>query len=942
MPRGAPRGKAGDAGEEAAGRRRAAPEPLRDYRRKRRFGATPEPGPAVGSSPRGDLYVIQRHAARRLHYDLRLELDGVMLSWAVPKGPSLDPADKHLAVRVEDHPIDYNDFEGVIPKGEYGGGTVMVWDRGHWAYAGDGDPAADVREGHLKFRLEGEKLRGAWMLVRLKPRPDEQGDKESWLLFKERDDEARTGPQADVTTLRPESAKTGRSLEQIAADLDRVWSTDGDGRGQQPRDVAERLRARRAQVARGAGGRGRPARRPVAVEPAAIAGARKAPLPERFEPELATLVAEAPPGDDWLHEIKLDGYRVLCRLEAGRASLFTRRGADWTSHVPTLLEPVSALPARAALLDGEVVYVGDDGRTSFLRLASALQGGTDPEGRVVYYVFDLLHLDGYDLTRAPLLARKEALQGLLAGQPPGARVRYVEHLVGRGANFFRQTCAFALEGAIAKRADSPYRSGRGRDWLKVKCLHRQEFAIGGFTERAGTVGGVGALLLGFHDRPGGPLRYAGRVGTGWDDVAMRELWTRLDKLRRDENPFVDGPRGREAREVLWARPDLVAEIEYLSWNGHGMFRHPSFEGLRYDKPAGDVVPERPAAAAAARRPFAPPPDALTPPGTERAAAPVSPAARPGGREHDERVAVGGVSISHPDRVVYPDIGLTKVELARYYEDVAVWILPHVVRRPLTIVRCPAGLAGQCFFQKHAADGFPESVMRVPIDEDGGSGVYVAVDSLAGVLALVQASALEFHVWGSHVETLERPDQMVFDLDPAEDLPFSRVNEAARILHHLLDGLGLASFVKTSGGKGLHVVVPLDPASGWGEVKDFSHALTEAMVAADPEAFVATMSLKKRPGKTFIDYLRNGRGATFVAPYGTRRRPGAPVSAPLRWDELTSDLRGDRYTVGNVRRRLASLPADPWQGYADVHQKITPAMLRAVGLGDGGKRRGRAA
>jgi bifunctional non-homologous end joining protein LigD len=880
-------------GVAADGRRGAAREPLRDYRRKRRFEATPEPGPAVGSSPRGDLYVIQKHAARQLHYDLRLELDGVLLSWAVPKGPSLDPAARHLAVRVEDHPIDYSDFEGTIPKGQYGGGTVMVWDRGRWAYAGDGDPAADVRAGHLKFRLEGAKLRGAWMLVRLKPRPDEPDRRENWLLFKERDDEARSGPAAEVTKLKPDSAKTGRSLQRIAADLDRVWSTAGEDRGEQPRD------------------------------PAAVPGARRAPLPERCEPELATLVDEAPRGDDWLHEIKLDGYRVLCRLEGSVPRLLTRRGADWTSHVPTLVAPLGALPARAALLDGEVVYVGDDGRTSFLELASALQNGTDRDGRIVYYVFDLLHLDGYDLTRASLRDRKRLLEGLLAGQAADARVRYVEHLEGRGEEFFRQTCAFDLEGAIAKRADSPYRPGRGRDWLKVKCLRRQELVIGGFTERAGTAGGVGALLLGFHEGPGEPLRYAGRVGTGWDDATMRELRARLDRLVCDGAPFAGAPRGGAARGVRWVAPELVAEIEYLSWDREGRLRHASFEGLRDDKPAAEVVVER-----------APPPDAAADPRHPPDRRPASRGAGP--------VAVGGVPISHPDRVVYPDVGLTKVEVARYYEDVAEWFLPHVVRRPLTVVRCPAGLAGQCFFQKHAADGFPESVIRVPMAADGGNGLFVAVDSLAGVLALVQAGALEFHVWGSRLATVERPDQMVFDLDPAEDLPFSRVNEAARILHDLLGGLGLASFVKTSGGKGLHVVVPLEPTRGWDDVRDFSRALSEAMVAADPAHFVATMSLTKRPGKTFIDYLRNGRGATFVAPYGTRRRPGAPVSAPVRWDELTSDLRGDRFTVATVRRRLASLRADPWQGYADVHQEITPAMLRAVGLGDGGKRRGRMA
>ena len=568
---------------------------LERYRKKRDFSETPEPGPDVKSSPGGNLFVIQKHAARRLHYDVRLELDGTLKSWAVPKGPSLDPNDKHLAVHVEDHPLDYADFEGIIPKGEYGGGTVMVWDRGRWYPDRESaaDPRQAYREGKLKFRLEGEKLRGGWMLVRIKGRPDEE-DKDDWLLFKERDDEARSGEEAAITARATDSALTGRTMEQIAAGADRVWTGHGEqpGRGAGPADADE----------------------PGPPDPKRIEGARRGALPARLEPELATLVAEAPRGEDWLHEIKLDGYRVMTRLEKGTARLFTRRGADWTSHFPTLLDPVSRVPARQAVLDGEVVYMKEDGRTSFLKLASALQSGTDPDGRVVYYVFDLLYLDGYDLTRAPLHARKDALRRLLSGFAPAERVRYVDHLEGSGEEFFRETCSFQLEGSIAKRRDAPYRPGRGRDWLKVKCMHRQEFVIGGFTERADAEGGVGALLMGFREEPRGPLRYAGRVGTGWDDRTMRELRGRLDELVQDEPAFVDPPRGREVRGVQWVRPALVAEIEYLSWTDKGMFRHPSFEGLRLDKPADDVVAER--AEPQALQPFATPPEALRPPADE--------------------------------------------------------------------------------------------------------------------------------------------------------------------------------------------------------------------------------------------------------------------------------------------------------------------------------------
>jgi bifunctional non-homologous end joining protein LigD len=976
---------------------------LERYGTKRDFTETPEPRPEVKSSPGGNLFVIQKHAARALHYDVRLEMNGVLLSWAVPKGPSLDPRDKHLAVHVEDHPLDYAHFEGIIPKGEYGGGTVMVWDIGTWSADRESkdDPEKAYREGHLKFRLEGEKLHGGWMLVRMKPRPGEE--RENWLLFKERDDEVREGEEAAITRWAPDSALTGRTMDEIAASADRVWGAGGEEEPGRPHEKVVK-----GAASKGAAGAARRAARGAAAtnggpvgggaagspDPAHIEGARKGALPERLEPELATLVTEAPVGDDWLHEIKLDGYRVMTRIDGGAARLFTRRGADWTSHFPTLRADVARIPARHAVLDGEVVYVKDDGRTSFLKLASALQSGTDPDGRVVYYVFDLLHLDGYDLTRVPLHARKEALERLLADFAPTDRVRFVGHLVGKGEEFFDQSCDFALEGSIAKRASAPYRSGRGRDWLKVKCMHRQEFVVGGFTERANAEGGVGALLVGFRDEAGGPLRYAGRVGTGWDDRTMRELRKRLDKLLRDEPPFEGVPRGREVQGVVWAKPELVAEIEYLSWNGNGMFRHPSFEGLRLDKPAAEVVVER-AAEPEALHAFAAAPRAL-PAGTHEAAAeesqdgdammhdgaadrapaaavtahrgngrspaakkPVAAAKKSGAAKSPakpdaaakksgatprkpaklgEAVDVSGVSISNPKRVLYPDLGLSKLEVARYYEMVAPWMLPQIARRPLTLVRCPEGYTAQCFFQKHAVGHMPETVLRVPVAEDHGAvGTYVAVESAPGLLALAQTGVMEFHVWGAHMDTVEYPDQIVFDFDPDPELPFRRVIEGARLMHDLLEGLGLQSFVKTTGGKGLHVVAPVEPRLTWDEVKAFTKACADSLATLDPSRYLVNMSLKKRVGKTYVDYLRNGRGASFIAAYSTRRRPGAPVSAPVRWDELTPRLRGDTFTVKNMKRRLARLDEDPWAGYAAVKQRITDDMLRSAGLPPAKKR-----
>ena len=892
---------------------------LDDYRAKRRLAETPEPGPRLASSPHGDVFVVHKHAARRLHYDLRLELDGVLKSWAVPKGPSLDPDDKHLAVHVEDHPLDYAAFEGVIPKGQYGGGTVMVWDRGRW-FPEEGtadDPLAAYEDGHLKFRLEGEKLRGRWMLVRMKPRRDPEGkyrdDADNWLLFKERDDEACRGAEAVITKRLPDSVASGRSIDEIAAAADRVWQT---------RDAAAPSRPQ--------------------IDPAAIPGARRGSLPDWTEPELTTLVSEAPSGDAWLHEIKFDGYRVVCRLDHGEARLFTRRGADWTTHFPTLIDHVRALPADSALLDGEVVFVNDDGRTTFTDLASALQAGSDPQGRIVYYVFDLLYLNGFDLRGAPLVARKEALELLLAGQPGGARVRYVEHIRGHGEQFFEQACGLELEGAVAKRADSPYRSGRGRDWVKVKCLRRQEFLVTGFTERTGVSGRIGALLVGLHDGLGGPIVCAGRVGTGWDDRTMLDLRRRLDPLVADEPPCVNAPRGKAAAGVRWVRPELVAEIEFFDWNGRDALRHSSFEGLRFDKPADEVVLETPSATPAKAEKAGEPAKAAAPGKADRPArtgAPIKAGARSGATpgtksRRDEPAAVAGVAISHPDRVMYPDDGVTKLDIARYYERVAPLLLPHIARRPLTLVRCPQGLAGPCFFQKHGVEQFPESVISVPIREADGTATYPAVESLEGILALVQMSALELHVWGSRIETLELPDQMVFDLDPDDGLPFARTITAAQTLRTLLDHLGLASFVKTSGGKGLHVVVPLRPNRSWDEVKEFSHAVAEVMVRAQPELYLATMSRAKRAGKVYIDFLRNGRGATFVAPYSTRRRAGAPLSLPLRWDELNARLRPDAYTVGNIGRRLAGVKVDPWRGYEETRQEITAETMRTLGLHPG--------
>jgi bifunctional non-homologous end joining protein LigD len=937
---------------------------LEKYRRKRDFKKTPEPAGRPHAKG-GNSFVIQKHAARRLHYDFRLEMDGVLRSWAVPKGPSLDPGEKRLAVHVEDHPIEYGGFEGTIPAGQYGGGTVLLWDRGTWHP--EGDPLAGYRKGHLRFRLAGEKLHGGWNLVRMHGERAGE-DKENWLLIKENDEAARPGSADAIVRERPESVDTGLGLEEIAADPDRVWQSD---RAEKVAKKGEKKAAapRPAKVPR------RAALAAAVPDPKEIPGARKGALPARVAPQLATLVDAAPHGAEWLHEIKYDGYRALCAVRGGKARVLTRNGKDWTDRFAVVAHAAAALPVKDALLDGEVVVIEADGTTSFQALQNAL--GEGRESDLVYFAFDLLHLDGYDLRPAPLAARKQALAALLAGADPAGTICFSDHVEGEGESFYRQACSFALEGVVAKRADLPYRSGRHKDWLKVKCLQRQEFVIGGFTEPEGSRKGLGALLLGVYEEgEGGDLVFAGKVGTGFDDRMLLDLRKRLGKLERRESPFASPPRelarGTARGDVHWVAPRLVAEIAFTEWTREGILRHPTFQGLREDKDPGEVLRERAAPAAEAAAAAGKGPAKGKKAGarktartgtTQSAAKATRPAAKKtgGGKagrkgtaaaarsavapqpaaavastaragKSGKEMEVGGIRLTHPDKVLFPGMGLTKRELALYYEHIAGWILPHLAGRPLTLVRCPEGQGKECFYQKHVTDQFPPAVHRVEVEENAKTVPYGAVDSLAGLLSLVQMGVLELHIWGAHRDDIERPDYVVFDLDPDVGLAWERVVAGARLLRDLLAGLGLRSFLKTTGGKGLHVVVPLTRRLGWDEVKAFTKAVAEAVAAAEPERYTANLSKAKRSGRIFIDYLRNGRGATSIAAYSTRARPGAPVSTPLHWDELDSDVRANSFDVRNLPARLESLRADPWQGFAKVRQSITAAMRKAVGLG----------
>jgi bifunctional non-homologous end joining protein LigD len=890
---------------------------LEEYQRKRDFRKTPEPTgartPHRGKAPAPLSFVVQKHAASRLHYDFRLELNGVLLSWAVPKGPSLDPGEKRLAVHVEDHPLDYGGFEGVIPKGQYGGGTVLLWDRGTWTPEGP-EPEAAYRNGVLKFRLDGEKLHGHWALVRMGGKAATERN-ENWLLIKERDEQAEPGSDAALVEDNPLSVATGRSMEAIAADRDRVWdSTQGEIAGSRP---------------------AAPARRPARPR-----GARKRAMPERFAPQLATLADRPPEGDEWLHEIKYDGYRLLARTEGGAVRLLTRGGLDWTAKFPALARDLAKLPVDSAAIDGEIVSLAPDGTTSFGDLQDAI-ARADTDG-LVFFAFDLLYLDGDDLTGAALEERKEALAALV--QPSAGGLRYSDHQAGRGPDFFAQACGYELEGIVSKRRDRPYRPGRGSDWLKIKCHNQDEFVIIGFTEPSGQRHGFGALILGCYDRDG-QLRYAGRVGTGFSDAQLAEMRPQLDSIGRRDPPAAL-PKGVSKKGVHWTEPRLVAEVRYSGWTNDRVLRHPAFLGLRLDKTAEEVVCEE--AEAAVSQPEKPLTPALSPQAGRGRAAPSggnrvpSPRVRGEGQGEDQPAAdltpardgsvnFAGVRLSNPGRVLYPEQGITKLALAQYYATIADWALPHLAGRPLSLVRCPEGHDKQCFYQKHLSSGVPESLRRVPITEKSVTRTYLVIDDLAGLIATVQMGVLEIHPWGSVFEKLETPDRITFDFDPDVGLPWQRVTEAAIEMREALLGIGLRSFPKTTGGKGLHVVVPVVPKLDWEAVKEFAKWVAERFVASYPDRFTSNMAKRARSGRIFIDYLRNGRGATAIGAYSPRARPGAPVATPLSWEEVESGARPDAFTLETVPGRLAGLNADPWAEMPKLRQSISAAVRREVGI-----------
>jgi bifunctional non-homologous end joining protein LigD len=871
---------------------------LARYLAKRDFSKTREPTGAERAGRSQRLrFVVQKHAARRLHYDLRLELDGVFKSWAVTRGPSLDPHDRRLAVEVEDHPLDYGDFEGTIPRGEYGGGAVMLWDRGYWAPEPGTDPHEGLRKGDLKFVLDGERLKGGFVLVRMKPRERERGT--NWLLIKHHDAFAVDGDGERLVDEAALSVASERSMEEIAA---------GQGKGPRPFMSGGRKRASAKAVWRTDPVPPEPPS-PAPLKSAPAPRLRKAALPGFTPPQLAKAVDRPPPGSDWVHEIKFDGYRLQLRVERGHAALMTRAGLDWTARFREIAGDARVLPD--CMIDGEACALDHEGAPDFPALQAALADGKT--GDLVFFAFDLLFADGEDLRQLPLRERKARLKALLdaAGERLAPRVRFVEHFAADGAAVLESACRMSLEGIVSKRLDAPYRSGRGGAWLKCKCRAGHEVVIGGWTGEAGQ---LRSLLVGVNK--GHDLVYVGRVGTGFGAETVARVLPRLARLESPASPFAGPNAPKKAANVHWARPELVAEIEFAGFTADGLVRQSAFKGLRADKPASQVTAETPAPLGKV---------ALMEPEPN----PARPKAQPRPKTSDN--AVLGVTLSNPDKPLWPDGGdgapVTKLDLARYLEAVGPWMVQHLKGRPCSIIRTPDGILGeQRFFQRHAGKGSSPLLSEVKVF--GDHEAYLQVDRIEGLIALAQAAATEFHPWNCQPFQPEVPGRLVFDLDPDEDLPFDRVVEGALAVKERLEALGLVAFCKTTGGKGLHVVTPLKGGKAktdWPMAKTFAQDVCLAIARDAPERYVVNMAKARRVGRIFLDYLRNDRMATAVAPLSPRARAGAPVSFPLNWSQVKRGLAPARFTLRAAPALLKK--TKPWADYCEAERPLKDAIAR---------------
>ncbi len=892
---------------------KAVDRQLARYRAMRDFEITSEPRGTGGRSSKAVSslpFVVQKHAARQLHYDFRLGWCGVLKSWAIAKGPSYCAGEKRLAVEVEDHPMEYGGFEGTIPKGQYGGGTVMVWDFGEWQPLGDVDK--QLADGNLKFLLKGTQLKGKWALVRMRRNPErDRSEKPNWLLIKETDEWVQPESAPAITELAPDSALTQRTMEQIAASADHVWEPDHGLR----KPGNDRRRQAPARIAKTAVKKRKPFDRLI----------REAPLedfPGFIAPQLAEEARSVPVGRDWVHELKLDGYRlqvhVRTNVQGGpnvpKVRLLTRNGLDWTARMPGIARAAAELEADSIILDGEVVVLDQMGRSSFSDLQAAFQNGKYAD--LVYFAFDILHLNGRNLRGLPLLKRKEILEKLLSTGDAASVLRFCEHVEAKGDVVFAKACELGAEGIVSKQVSAPYTSGRGNTWLKKKGVLKQEFAIGGFTPVAKTGRGIGSLLLGYYE--GGRLLYAGRCGTGFSHEMERLLRVRMDALVQKAPSFAELPR--EAKEnAVWVKPELVAQVAFAGWTKDNLIRQSSFKGLRDDKSSKDVVRENTWAEGAV---------SSAPTSSRKSAV------RRVWTETDQRQRVA-LAITRPRKILDETSGMTKEQLAEYFLAVAEHMLPHIANRPLSVLRCPDGIGKQAFFQKHISAGLPSGVHTVSITnrKTGKDEEYLTIDSAEGLLGLAQLAVLEIHPWGSKNGAVDKPDRIIFDLDPDEAITWPTLAAAAQELRSLLKQLELTSYVKSTGGKGLHVIVAIEPEHEWPVIKQLSHAVVLKIEKRNPGLYTTNMLKAVRRNRIYLDYLRNDRESTAIAPFSTRARSGVPVAVTLDWRELQAPVR-PMFHVSDFSQWQGRLRRDPWKGMLKTPQRLTKEMLSTFGVRSG--------
>jgi bifunctional non-homologous end joining protein LigD len=822
---------------------------LQKYHKKRNFKLTLEPYGHIPKSHKKLLYTIQQHAARHLHYDLRLEMNGVLKSWAVPKGPSLDPSIKRLAVHVEDHPIEYGSFEGIIPAGQYGAGTVILWDTGEWECK-DSDVNTAYKKGNLTILLKGKKLKGIWKLIRTTT------DRKNWLLIKVDDEYARPEDEyGSITQEKPKSIVSRRSIDEVASHID----------PSKQHDFKENYH----------------------ITDNSIEKAKKSTMPSRIHPELAFLVDKPPDSDEWLHEIKFDGYRIVCFIKDKKVKLMTRNQNDWTKKFPHLIKEILKLKLKNAIFDGELTALNTDQRSDFQILQNSIQN--KDTSALVYHVFDLIYLNGADFTAIRLLDRKCILHQLIP--TANGMIRYSDHIIGNGILIFKKSCQLSLEGIVSKNINSPYLQTRTHDWLKLKCIERQEFIVVGFTKPAGKRSYFGSLLLGVYSK-NNQLLYCGKVGTGFTEESLQNMRKLLRKYITSKIPFIVPPAS--VGQVTWVQPKIIVEVEFKEWTQDGLLRHPSFKGLRQDKQPQEIIHEK---SEKFMKNFF---DKKT-------------------RKIQSKQANIDYHFTNLDKILYPEQGITKLDLAEYYNKIYKWILPYIMKRPLTIVRCPQGRE-KCFYQKHINEIATKNIYSINIQGKPTDQPYLYIKDKAGLMALVQFDTLEIHPWGCHIDYIEKPDLITFDLDPSPEVEWKQVIETAYFVKENLEKINLTSFVKTTGGKGLHVVLPIKREYGWHEVEIFAQTFVDYLVSLKPNLYVANISKAKRKEKIFLDYLRNQAGATTIAPYSTRAKENAPVATPLDWNELSNRIKSDTFTIKNLPKRLKYLKKDPWEEFFDVQQQ----------------------